>query len=430
MPKKNTRSYRVGVVAFLMSAIIINSFDRGALAVAAPFMMKDFGISPTVMGVALSAFVWTYVVGNLGGGPLIDRFGPKWVLGICFTLWSIFSACTGFALNIVHVIAVRLGVGLAEAPAYPCMTKIVAGNFPPGERGTAVGLNMAGARIGLAICPMVMAAFISTWGWRSSFVVVGFGCLIWVGFWAFFFHDLAREAPARTAGPRPPAAKLKWMVMITSPTILSFLVVKSTQDFLTWIFLTWIPGYLISGRGFSIIEMGFYTSLAFGVASVAQPSVGFLSDWLIRRGWTINQARKTVQVTLHVLSATIIISGFSQSVPVAMFFMVLAISAETTSAGHFWTIVADVIPEAHAGSVSGFLNGVGAIVGAISPIVTGILVSMTGNFQLALTIGGCSILIASAFLLFVVPSLNEPWYEALGVDRPQPAPAQAASQTA
>jgi nitrate/nitrite transporter NarK len=97
--------------------------------------------------------------------------------------------------------------------------------------------------------------------------------------------------------------------------------------------------------------------------------------------------------------------------------MVLAISAESACAGHIWTIITDVIPEAYVGSVGGLINAIGAIGGIVSPIVTGVLVTVTGNFQLALTIGGGSILIATVFLLFVVPSLNAPWYDALGVKK-------------
>ena len=163
--------------------------------------------------------------------------------------------------------------------------------------------------------------------------------------------------------------------------------------------------------------MGFYTSLAFGTAAIAQPFVGFLSDSLIRWGWSINQARKTVQVGLQVLSATIIVTGWTDNVGLAIFFMVLAISAESACAGHIWTIITDVIPPAYVGSVGGLINAIGAIGGIVSPIVTGVLVTVTGNFQLALTIGGGSILIATVFLLFVVPSLDAPWYDALGVKK-------------
>lgn len=113
-------------------------------------------------------------------------------------------------------------------------------------------------------------------------------------------------------------------------------------------------------------------------ASPLSPSPGFLSERLIRAGWTINPAHKTVQVGLQLFSAT---------------------------------IFTDIIPSSHIGSVSGLVNAIGAITGIVSPIATGVIVKVTGSFQLVLMIGGCSILIASVFLLFVVPSLNEPWYE-------------------
>jgi MFS family permease len=416
MSSENTLKYRVGVIALLFSATVINSFDRASLSVAVPFIIKEFGITAAVMGVALSAFFITYVLGNLIGGLLADRFGAKIVLAVSFTLWSVFSALTGFARNITHVIVVRLGVGVGEGPYFPAAVKVIGGIFPTEERGFAVGFNSAGNRVGLTLCPLVMAFLITGWGWRVAFFVTGTVCLLWVLAWVVFFKDLSRTAVA-TGGEKKKAEKLKWLTLLQNKAIIGITVVKFTQDFLQWLFLTWIPGYLITGRHFSVIEMGFYTSLAFGTAAVAQPFVGFLSDSLIRWGWSVNRARKSVQVGLQLLSATIIVTGFTGHVGVAIFFMVLAISAESACAGHIWTIITDVIPEAYVGSVGGLINAIGAIAGIVSPIVTGVLVTVTGNFQLALTIGGGSILIATVFLLFVVPSLDEPWHEALGVKR-------------
>jgi ACS family D-galactonate transporter-like MFS transporter len=137
--------------------------------------------------------------------------------------------------------------------------------------------------------------------------------------------------------------------------------------------------------------------------------VGLLSDALIRRGWSVNRARKTVQVGLQLLSSTIIVTGFARDPAIAMAFMVLAVTAESTCAGHIWTIIADVIPSRYLGSVGGLINAVGAIAGIISPILTGRIADVTGSFALALAIGGGMILLAAAFLLFVVPSLNKPW---------------------
>jgi MFS transporter, ACS family, D-galactonate transporter len=418
MSSGSSAKYRYGVLALLMSATIINSFDRAALSVAVPFIIKDFGITAAVMGVALSAFFFTYVAGNFIGGILADRFGSKLVLGVSFTIWSVFSALTGFAHNITHIILIRLGVGLGEGPYFPSAVKVIRGIFPTEERGMAVGINSSGNRVGLTLCPIVMAFLITGWGWRVAFFVTGLACLIWVLVWVLCFKErVAAVVPSQAAG-KPQAEKIKWLTLLSNRAIIGITVVKFTQDFLQWLFLTWIPGYLVTGRHFSIIEMGFYTSLAFGTAAVAQPFIGFLSDWLIRQGWSVNKARKTIQVGLQLLSATIIITGHTEHVGLALFFMVLAISAESACAGHIWTIITDVIPEAHVGSVGGLINAIGAIAGIISPIVTGVLVTMTGNFQLALTIGGGSILIATVFLLGVVPSLNEQWYDALGVSKP------------
>ncbi|MDE2161741.1 MAG: MFS transporter [Alphaproteobacteria bacterium] len=410
MFRKNTGGYRVTVVALLTTATIINSFYRASLSVAAPFIMKEFDVNSAVMGVALSAFFWSYVPGNLIGGRLADRYGTKIVLGVSFVAWSVFSAFTGLAQNIAQVIVTRLGVGFSEGPAFPVCAKIFAGNFPAKERGTVIGINSAGNRVGLALCPIIMAVLITQFGWRAAFLVTGLISLIWVVCWHFFFTDLARSKQASLGTPEQ-QVRVPWRRILTSKAILALIVVKFSQDFLQWQFLTWVPGYLITGRHFSVIEMGFYTSLAFGVASVAQPGIGFISDWLIRRGWSINRARKTVQVALQVFSATIIVTGFSQSKDIAMFFMVVAITAESTCAGHIWTIIADVIPSKYMGSVGGLINALGAIAGIISPILTGVIAQVTGSFELALTIGGSIILVASVFLLFAVPSLNQQWAE-------------------
>jgi MFS family permease len=400
---ENTKKYRVMVVALLMTGVVINSFDRAALSVAAPFIIKEFGIDAATMGVALSAFFWTYVIGNALGGNLVDRFGSKAVLGWSATIWSIFSALTGFAQNATHIVFARLGVGAGEAPAFPANAKVVANNFPSSERGTAIGVYSAGNRVGLALCPIIMALLITSWGWRVAFFVTGLGSMIWVAFWYFGFRDLARDK-ARSAGPVE-KTKIPWKEVFSNRAILGIIVVKFTQDFLQWQFMTWVPGYLIMGRGLSPIKMGFYTSLAFAVAAFAQPIIGWFSDWLIKRGWSVNRARKSVQVALQLLSATIIITGFSDDIGIALFFLVVAISAESTAAGHIWTIMTEVIPCNMVGSITGVINAIGAIAGIVSPILTGVIVKVTGSFQLALTIGGCSILVAAVFIIFIVPKL-------------------------
>src|SRR5208283_63379 len=206
--------------------------------------------------------------------------------------------------------------------------------------GTAVAVSLTGIRIGNAVTPILMAFLIASWGWRMAFIITGVGSLLWCVFWYFGFKDLSdMKAKAATVKEK---VKIPWKVVLTSRPLLGLTVVKFTQDFLQWLFLTWVPGYLVLGRGFSIITMGFYVSLAYATAAIAQPVVGWISDMLIKRGWSVNRARNSIQVILQVLSATIIITGYSDMVGVAMFFMVIAISAESICAGHMWTIISEV----------------------------------------------------------------------------------------
>ena len=151
---------------------------------------------------------------------------------------------------------------------------------------------------------------------------------------------------------------------------------------------------------------------------VAQPLIGYLSDWLIKRGWSINRARKSIQVGLQIVSATVIIVGFVDDPMIAVFILTASIAAESTAAGMIWAIIAEVVPPKLVGSVGGLINSLGAIAGILSPTLTGIIVKITGSFQLALVVGGCSILLAACAILFVVPELKP---MALGSPEPQSA---------
>ena len=241
-------------------------------------------------------------------------------------------------------------------------------------------------------------------GLAQAFIVTGLGSLLWCVLWYVGFS----EPSVKTAAAANVQEKLKipWKVMATNRTLLGLTVVKFAQDYLMWMFMTWVPGYLIMGRGFSVVTMGFYMSVAYAVSAISQPAVGAFSDWLIRRGWPLNRARKAVLVALQLMAATIIITGFSSHIGIALFFLVLAISAESDCSAVTWTIISDVVPGKLVGSVGGAMNSIGAIGGILAPILTGIIVKVTGSFLIALTIGGCAMLVAAIFTLFVVPSLK------------------------
>jgi len=377
----------------------INAFDRASLSIAVPFIITEFNISTVAMGMALSAFFWAYVPFNPVIGNLADRFGIKKVLGWSAFVWSAFSALTGFAQNVYHIIAMRFGVGLGESAVLPCNAKIAASNYPSKERGFTIGFYLAGIRLGNAVTPLVMVFLIKSWGWRGAFIITGLASLLWCVLWYFSYREPKAEKTAHVQ-----KVKIPWRLVLRNRMLVCLTAAKFMQDYVMWLFFTWVPGYLVLGRGFDAVTMAFYMSVSYAVAGFAQPLIGLFSDWLIRRGFALN-SRKILLACLQIIASTIIITGYSSNAAVAMFFMVLAISSESVCSAVTFSIISEITPHRVTGSLGGFINSIGAVGGILAPIVTGVIVKMTGSFQLALTLGGLMMLGAAALVLFGMPKL-------------------------
>ena len=377
----------------------INAFDRASLSIAVPFIITEFNISTVAMGMALSAFFWAYVPFNPVIGNLADRFGIKKVLGWSAFVWSAFSALTGFAQNVYHIIAMRFGVGLGESAVLPCNAKIAASNYPSKERGFTIGFYLAGIRLGNAVTPLVMVFLIKSWGWRGAFIITGLASLLWCVLWYFSYREPKAEKTAHVQKVKSP-----WRLVLRNRMLVCLTAAKFMQDYVMWLFFTWVPGYLVLGRGFDAVTMAFYMSVSYAVAGFAQPLIGLFSDWLIRRGFALN-SRKILLACLQIIASTIIITGYSSNAAVAMFFMVLAISSESVCSAVTFSIISEITPHRVTGSLGGFINSIGAVGGILAPIVTGVIVKMTGSFQLALTLGGLMMLGAAALVLFGMPKL-------------------------
>jgi MFS family permease len=394
-----SKAYRYRLMFVMAMGNFINAFDRASLSIAVPFIMKEFNVDTVAMGMALSAFFWAYVPFNTVVGNLADRFGIKKVLGWSAFLWSAFSALTGLAQNVYHIIAMRFGVGLGESAVLPCNTKIAASNYPSKERGFTIGVYLAGIRLGNAVTPLVMVFLIKSLGWRSAFVITGLASLLWCVMWYFSYKETKVEKKAQIQ-----KVKVPWRLVLRNRMLLCLTAAKFFQDYVMWLFFTWVPGYLVLGRGFDAITMAFYMSVSYAVAGFAQPIIGFFSDWLIRKGFALN-SRKILLASLQITASTIIITGFSNHVGIAMFFLVLAISSESVCSAVTFSIISEITPHKVTGSLAGVINSIGAVGGILAPIVTGVIVKVTGSFQLALTLGGIMMLIAAALVLFGMPKL-------------------------
>ncbi len=170
---------RLLVLGLITAATLINYLDRTVISVAAPLLSKDLGLSPALMGVAFSAFSWTYAAAQIPGGILLDRLGVRLTYYFSVTIWSICTLLQGFTIGLGTLVGARLALGIAEAPAYPCNSRILNTWFPQHERARATGVYSVGQYFGLAFLSPVLFWIAGAFGWRVLFVVVG---LLGVGF--------------------------------------------------------------------------------------------------------------------------------------------------------------------------------------------------------------------------------------------------------
>lgn len=402
------KTYRIKLIMVLFVCMVIMGLDRSSVSVAAPIMMEELGIAPSQMGLLLSAFFWTYTLCNIPAGRLADRFGAKKVLAGAAAIWSIASALTGCMSNLIGLMAARMGVGVGEAGVFPTMAKIAAEQFPGRERATATGCYLAGARLGYALTPVVIGFLIAQFNWRLAFIITGVGSLLFCMFWFFWYDEQKGRVFAKSVDAEIELEKqiVPWLKLLTNRNILGLFVAKFGANYLYFMFLTWIPSYLVMERGFSILEMGFYASLPFVVAFITQPLTGFVSDFIIRRGFSKTLARKGVLVIAQALSVTIIAVAFVDDPMIAILILTVNIAAASTIGGMMQTMASEIAPFGMAATVTGAMNTVGAIAGVLAPTLTGIIVEMTGSFQMALLVAGGLIVLAAVIILFVIQKIE------------------------
>jgi ACS family glucarate transporter-like MFS transporter len=399
-------SSRWWVVFLLSSGTFINAIDRASLSTAAPYLMKDLGFDATKMGIVLSAFFWFYLLMNIPAGRIADKFGAKPTLGWAAVVWSVCSAGTGWAANFSHVILARIGVGVGESATFPVNAKIVNRSFQAHERGMAVGCYTGGLRLGFAVTPVLMAWMIAHFGWRFAFYATGLGSLLWVVVWYFTYAEKTTAEPSKDCAPPPASARIPWLELLRNRTVLGLVLCKFFQDYLFYLFVTWLPAYLILGRGFTVMKMGWYASLPWMAGFIAQPLAGWFSDRLIRRGVSVTVSRKSIIISMQLMAASVVVAGYVDDAIMAVWILTLSVACESAATSLLWTTCTDVAPPSAAGSLAGIMNSAGALAGILAPVVTGFLVKITGSFQDALLIGSCMVLLAAASMWLVVGELK------------------------
>ncbi|MFF7708510.1 D-galactonate transporter [Pseudomonas sp. NPDC007930] len=429
---QETKQTRVRYLILFMLFLVttINYADRATISIAGSSLQKDLGIDAISLGYIFSAFGWAYVIGQIPGGWLLDRFGSKKVYAAGIFLWSVFTMMQGWVGEfgtgtiVLALFALRMLVGLAEAPSFPGNARIVAAWFPTKERGTASAVFNSAQYFATVLFAPMMGAIVYHLGWQHVFVVMGGLGIVISGIWWVTIYgpkehpranaaevqyiaeggglvDLDRPNEKKDTGP-------KWSYigqLLSNRMMAGIYLGQFCINALTYFFLTWFPVYLVQERGMTILKAGFVASLPAVCGFIGGVLGGVISDWLLRRGKSLSVARKVPIVGGMLLSMSMMLCNYVDADWMVVGFMALAFFGKGIGALG-WAVMADTAPKQIAGLSGGLFNMIGNISSITTPIIIGYIIATTGSFKMALVFVGVNAFVAAFSYLFIVGDIK------------------------
>jgi MFS family permease len=373
---------RWSIIGLLCLGMMIAYFDRVNLSVAlaAGDFKQFFRLSDADRGLLNSAFFWSYFLLQIPAGWVVDRFGVKRPYALGFLLWSLISAGTALATSVRQLLAIRLLLGLGEAVITPAGMRWIRFHCEEKQRGLAVGLYMAAAKIGPALGAPLATVLMTAYGWRSMFLILGLGCLVWLLPWWKLVKDDDRALEAAQTKKAPQAAVPLSRVM-ASPVIWGTIIGTFCYMYFVYFCMTWMPAYFVERRNLSLNEMGVYTMFSFlGMAAVATLG-GWAADRLIARGGNPVRVRKVFIIAGFLIASTELIGAISDSPTVALFFAIFSLSGLGLTTANYWALTQTLIPGAAVGRIIGVQNCAANLPGIVAPLLTGWLKQSTGSYD-------------------------------------------------
>jgi ACS family glucarate transporter-like MFS transporter len=422
---------RYWILLLIFVLTVVNYADRSIISIAGPSMSDELHFDAVTMGYIFSAFGWSYVIGQLPGGWILDKFGTKWVYAISITLWSIFTVAQGAvgfftgAAAVGLLFALRFCVGLAEAPSFPANARIVSAWFPTAERGFASAVFNSAQYFATVIFAPLMGWIVHDFGWRHVFAVMGVIGIVMAIIWLKVIYpprlhprigkaeldhmeqggallDLEDRKQIQKAGPSWSAIKQ----LLGNRMLIGIYIAQYCITTLTYFFLTWFPVYLVKERGLSILQAGFAAVLPALCGFIGGLLGGAISDAILKRTGSLTMARKIPIIAGMLLSMVILVCNYVDTSALVIGFMTLSFFGKGMgSLG--WAVVADTSPKEVPGLNAGLFNTFGNIAGITTPIAIGYIVQASGgSFTGALVFVALNALVALASYLFVVGEIK------------------------
>jgi MFS family permease len=392
------------IVGVLLLAAILNSADRSSLAIAAPALSRELMLSPVQMGFLLSAFFWTYAIGQVVAGWFTDRYPVLWVFTIGFVVWSGATFCTGLVQGMTALLVLRLLLGGGESVAFPCYSKIFATEFPPAKQGLPNAILNSGTKIGAALGVLVGGVLIALYSWRMMFFVLGGSGVVFLILW-FMLAPRTDRKPRGQAVSTATKPGPSYLDILRNRDAWGTFVGAACYNYAYFFGLTWLPSYLVQQKHLSLEKMGIIGAIPFWAAAVSAIIGGWTSDALIKKGHSTTKVRKAFVASGLVFSVAAFPSAIVEDLTASLVLLTVAYTALGVTVSNLWAISQTLAGPTAAGKWSGAQNCLGAIAGIVAPIVSGLVVQQTGNFSLAFLIMAILALVGAASYVFLVRTI-------------------------
>ena len=412
-PAAKVGMYRWRICALLLAATTINYIDRQVLGVLAPFLQEQIGWNEIQYGYIVTAFQAAYAIGLLGAGAVIDRFGTRIGYAVAISVWSVAAMSHALAAGVASFAAARFALGLGEAGNFPAAIKAVAEWFPRRERALAAGIFNSGSNIGAIVAPMLVPIVATKWGWQAAFLCTAALSATWLIVWLSAYRTPDQQ-PALSdlerahihSDPPEAAVRVPWSQLLRHRQAWAFVAAKFMTDPIWWFFLFWLPKFLHDTYGLTLLGLGLPLIAIFVAADVGSIAGGWLAGRLIRRGWSVNRARKTAMATCAIAVVPIVLAAKADNLWLAVALIGLATAAHQGWSANVFTLASDMFPRRAVASVVGIGGFAGAVGGMLIANFTGFLLQATGSYAPVFVMAGSAYLLALAVVHALAPRLQ------------------------
>jgi sugar phosphate permease len=397
------------LVLFLLCLMYaITYIDRVNVSTAAAVFREELHLTNTQVGLVFSAFAYPYLVFQIVGGWVGDRFGARRALTLAGIIWASATLMMGFTAGLTSILVVRVMLGFGEGATFPVATRAMSDWTPAGKRGFAQGITHSAARLGNALTPPLVAWLIALVTWRGSFIIMGIVSFVWTIAWVLYFRDNPRDHPRITADeivrlppfrtreglkkdPVPWARLVRRMLPVTA--------VYFCYGWTLWLYLAWIPQYFLQSYRLNLKDSALFAAGVFFGGVVGDTLGGIVSDRVYERTNDRNKARRDL-VVLGFLGSLLFMLPilFVHDVAIAAICLSVAFFFSEFTIGPMWAIPMDIAPR-YSGSASGLMNTGSALAAILSPLIAGYVIDKTGIWELPF-VGSIGLLLAGAILAF------------------------------